>query len=628
MATIFRARDERLDRDVAVKVLHAHLAEDDDLRDRFRAEARAAAGLLHPNIVNVFDSGTDGLPFIVMEYVDGPSLREVLSARGRLSVREVLTVLEPVCAGLTRAHRAGLVHRDVKPENVLVASDGTVKVADFGIARAVTEAGAAFGGDTATGTLLASVDYVAPELVRGLDATPASDQYAVGILLYELLTGRVPLPGSEPLEAATRHVREDVPPPGAGVDGIPEALDAVVARATAREPEDRYDDLGALVAALRAAVPEGPEPVVVSAQPGLGSGTLVIPREALHTAMIQGAGRGAPQDADEGWDQPPPPQARPRRGGLLWTLLLIVVLLGLGGGWLAYDQVLAPLRQVPDLSSATRERATATLADLGLAARFNPDEASRDVPLGQILRQDPAAGSSVRRGGEVVLTVSSGPTMVAMPSVLTQQQEAAVALLEGPPYFFKVSVAGGYDGTIPANVVRAQLPDPEAQIAEGSEVSLNISQGVEQRTVPDLAGLPREEAEVRLAESGLEGEFSEETADADAGTVLSQSVPAQTSVDIGTTVGVVLSAGSGTFELPDLVGRPLGEALDALGELGLEAELIERERPSLGPFRGGRVGFVEAQDPNPGSEVAPGDVVRILTLVDPQEDDGGGEGEG
>jgi len=631
MAAIFRARDERLDRDVAVKVLHAHLAEDDDLRGRFRAEARAAAGLLHPNIVNVFDSGTDGLPYIVMEYVDGPSLREVLSARGRLSVREALTVLEPVCAGLTRAHRAGLVHRDVKPENVLVASDGTVKVADFGIARAVTEASAAYGGDTATGTLLASVDYVAPELVQGLEATPASDQYAVGILLYELLTGRVPLPASEPVEAATRHVREDVPAPGAGVDGIPEALDAVVARAAARDPEDRYDDLAALVGALRTAVPEGPEPVVVSAQPGLGSGTLVIPREALQTAMIGGAGQ--PPSQDQAWDEPPP-QARghfglrrprrPRRGGPLWTLLPIVVLLALGGGWLAYDQVLAPLRQVPDLAGATREQAAAALTDLGLAASFTPDEASREVGVGQILRQDPPPGRSLRRGAEVTLTVSSGPTMVTVPGVLTQQREAALALLQGPPYFFSVEVDTGYDAAVPANVVRAQLPDPDTAVAEGSEVRINVSLGVEQTTVPELAGLPREQAEVLLAESRLAGEFSEETADAQPGTVLRQSVLAQTSADVGSTVGVVLSSGPGTFALPDLVRQALDRALDVLDDLELEVELIERERPSFGPFRGGRVGFVEAQAPDAGEEVAPGDVVRILTLVDPEED---GEGE-
>src|SRR5688500_4904034 len=209
MATIYRAVDESLERDVAIKVLHPHLADDELLLKRFRAEARSAAGLLHPNIVNVFDQGVADLPFIVMEYVDGPSLRDVLHDRGRLTPREVLAIAEPVCNALARAHAAGLVHRDVKPENVLIAADGTVKVADFGIARAIADT-----SHTATGTLVGSVHYLAPELMQGATATDRSDQYALGVVIFELLTGRKPLPAETPMAVAMRSEERRV---GTGV---------------------------------------------------------------------------------------------------------------------------------------------------------------------------------------------------------------------------------------------------------------------------------------------------------------------------------------------------------------------------------------------------------------------------
>ncbi|HWH32732.1 MAG TPA: protein kinase, partial [Egibacteraceae bacterium] len=270
MATIYRARDLTLDRDVAVKVLHPHLMDDDGLRERFRTEARHAARLLHPNIVNVFDTGDredpDGLPagspanlpWIVMEYVDGPSLRDVLRERERLSPREALSITEPVARALARAHGGGVVHRDIKPENVLIAADGTPKVADFGIARALAET-----SHTQTGTLIGSVHYMAPELVSGKPATAATDQYGLGVLLYELLTGTQPLPAESPMAIALRHAQEAIPPPSAVNPEVPAALDAVVARATAHAAEDRFPDMESFAAALRAAVPDGPEPVVV-----------------------------------------------------------------------------------------------------------------------------------------------------------------------------------------------------------------------------------------------------------------------------------------------------------------------------------------------------------------------------
>lgn len=250
MGTVYQGWDERLDRGVAIKLLHPHLAEDDDVRSRFRSEARHAAKVRHPNVVAMLDQDDhDGIPFIVMELVDGPSLRAVLRRRTCLPPAELVTLMTAVCAGLTAVHDAGLVHRDIKPENLLYDTSGQVRVADFGIARALDST-----RFTPTGTLLGSVQYIAPEVVLGGAATPATDQYALGIVAFETLTGRTPLPAEEPLAAALRHAREDVPPPSSLRPEIGADLDAVVLTATAKDPDHRHASLGAFVDGLRRAV--------------------------------------------------------------------------------------------------------------------------------------------------------------------------------------------------------------------------------------------------------------------------------------------------------------------------------------------------------------------------------------
>jgi beta-lactam-binding protein with PASTA domain len=616
MATIYCARDETLDREVAVKVLHPHLADDPDVRERFRAEARAAAALVSPHVVNVFDTGVEDLPFIVMEYVDGPSLREVLAARGRLAPGEALAVLEPVCAGLSRAHARGLVHRDVKPENVLVARDGVVKVADFGIARA------ADAGATASGALVASVHYVAPELVHGDEATPTSDQYAVGVLLYELLTGHQPFDGDSPTAVALRHTHESVPPPSELVPGLAPELDAVVARATAHEPGARFPDLSALIAAVRAAVPEGPSPVVVATGGGHPNGTLIIPRESLDTTTIApGTLDTRPRFSSGAWR---PRVPRPRLGTWASLLLLLLVLAGVSA-WFLFDQVLAPVRVVPELVGAHRDEADAALRGLGLLPRYAEPASSREVPADHVLALDPAQGAQLRQGGEVSLTLSSGPAIVEMPRVLELPREEALALLQAPG--FQVRIDGAYSDTVPLGTVQGQLPDPGTRLAEGSPVVINVSLGIEQVAVPDLEERSADEAAQLLAEAGLEGEFIEEFSDdhPEPGQVLSQSVAPGTQVDKGSTVEVVVSAGPTTISLPEVRGRPVDEAVQVLEELGLDVDVIEREQPLFGPFRLAPTGDVREQDPAPGTQLRRGDRVRLLTYV---EADGEGEGQG
>lgn len=329
MATVYRAVDGELDRPVAVKLLHPHLAEDDHARQRFRTEARHAARLSHPNLVTVFDHGIDGRPFIVMEWVDGGSLRDRLQREGPLTPEATAEVVTALCAGLATVHEAGLVHRDVKPENVLLARAGP-KVADFGIARALADPTL-----TPTGEIIGSPHYLAPEIVHGGDPTPASDQYAVGVLVFEVLTGRVPLPADNLEAIVLRHAREPVPPPSSVRAGVSPALDAVVTRATATDPADRHPSVDALSAALRAAVdaPSGGETLLRAAPFSTTTAAPDATRDSVPGDDTVGAvtGRPAPPAAP-----PIRTRRRPRRRRLLrWALLALAVLVVLG--WLSDD---------------------------------------------------------------------------------------------------------------------------------------------------------------------------------------------------------------------------------------------------------------------------------------------------
>ena len=668
MATIFKAVDAAMERDVAVKVIHAHLADDPALRERFRTEARHAAALSHPSIVNVFDQGVADLPYIVMELVDGPSLREVLLDRGRLSPAEALAVVEPVCAALARAHAAGVIHRDIKPENVLISPEGVPKVADFGIARAV-----AATSHTATGTLIGSVHYMAPELVDGRDATPASDQYAVGVLLYELLTGRKPLPADTPMAVALRHAREAVPPPSRAVGGVPKALDRVVARATALKPGRRFPDMGALATALWAAVPGGARPVVAAGPDGRER-TLVLPVAAQATMSEASAadldrrqrpaggdrpaarpmtasrpgpspGAAAPTRPSSAAARPPAVAARPpsgpartpsaparppsrparppsaprpvrrRASAVLSAILLTLLLLAgvAGGSYAVWDRVIAPLEGVPRLVGLPQDQAFAALQERGLSLVAADPVHSLDVPEGAVVSSDPAAGMQLRRGGTVTAVLSAGPRSVAMPQVLGLPEEEALALLA--PHAFEVSRDEAFSDDVPRGQVLAQVPEPDAAVEEGAGVQLTISLGIEQVEVPNLARATREEAQALLAEAKLTGDFREEYSDEvpEAGRVVHASLAPGQTVDKGTTVEVVVSLGPVTFAMPDVRGDAIGDGKAALEAEGLVVEVVARERTVFGPFVRGRVGLVEEQLPQPGETVERGDAVTLYT---------------
>jgi beta-lactam-binding protein with PASTA domain/tRNA A-37 threonylcarbamoyl transferase component Bud32 len=604
MATIYRARDLTLDRDVAVKVLHPHLVDDAGLRERFRTEARHAAKLLHPNIVNVFDTGDrdgpGGLPWIVMEYVDGPSLRDVLRERGSLRPGEALAVVEPLARALARAHARGVVHRDVKPENVLIAPDGTPKIADFGIARAV-----AATSHTQTGTLIGSVHYMAPELVSGRQATTATDQYALGVLLYELLTGEQPLDADNAMAIALRHAQEPIPPPSARNPVVSAGLDAVVARATAADPGTRFADMDEFAAALRGAVPEGPEPVVVHTRGDDGrEHTLVIPAAALQTAVV-----------------PPPPVVAPKtarsrgprwRPGRVPAIAAAAALLALG----LWATLLAPVIDVPKLTGLTLEQARAAAAGEGLTIATALPRHSRDVPEGRIAAQDPPSDGRARRGAAIQIALSLGPRIVAMPKVTGLTREQAIERLA--EHGFDVRVDTGFHDAAPAGQVAAQRPDPGGEIAEGSDVVLFVSKGIEQVQVPNLAGMDRAQAAEALEAAKLRAVFTERYSDEvpQVGAVISQSVAPGETVDKNTEVTVEVSAGPTVIDVPDLRGLTIDEARAETRRLGLVLHVVEVPRERIGPFRRGRYGYVEEQEPSPGGKkdrIRRGETITVYT---------------
>ena len=581
MAVIYRARDQVLDRDVAVKVLHDHLADDAEIRERFHHEARHAAALSHPHIVQVFDQGEGPPPYIVMELVDGPSLREVLHERGCLSPAETLAVVLPVCEALARAHAAGVVHCDIKPENVLIDPGGAPKVADFGIAQATAST-----LRTAQSTLIGSVHYMAPELARGRAATPASDQYAVGVLVFELLTGRKPLPADTPMAVLARHAREPIPRPSRFARGIPRALDRVVARACARDPADRFPDLASLAAAMRAAVPSGADPVDVH-----GDRTLVIPAGESTTTV------------------PPRPRRRSWRStAALVAVLTLALLSGVSPG-------LTAQRTVPGVEGLGRDSAALRLRAQGLAIAEAPPQPSRDVPEGKVLSQQPLAGSRLRRGETVTVVLSSGPAVVAMPRVLELGEERAREVLAG--HGFTVTEGESYSDDAPRGQVIAQLPDTGAPIREGAEVRIHLSLGPEPVPVPDVVGASRRDAEAALAEVGLVAAIVEEYSDEqpDEGRVVRQAIGGGTVVDKGSTVEVVISRGPLTVRLPNLRGDLADEARAALQAEGLAVTVVPQPLPRFGLLALARAGEIADHTPGPGRFVRRGDTVTLVVYA-------------
>ncbi|MFF4980004.1 Stk1 family PASTA domain-containing Ser/Thr kinase [Streptomyces sp. NPDC001046] len=590
MATVYRAVDTRLDRILALKVMHPSLAVDASFVERFIREAKSVARLSHPNVVQVFDQGTDGAyVYLAMEYVAGCTLRDVLRERGALQPRAALDILEPVLAALGAAHRAGFVHRDMKPENVLIGDDGRVKVADFGLVRAVDTV------TNTTGTVLGTVSYLAPEQIENGTADPRVDVYACGVMLYEMLTGDKPHDGDSPAVILYKHLHEDVPPPSAAVPGLAYELDEMVASATARTPDVRPHDAVALLAQVR----EGrarltgdqldavPPQALAPHHDNADDRTSVIPR-ALTTPRPGSAGRdGAAPEAELNRTSrlaspPPDPPARRRavRRGPTAVVVALLLVLGVGTGvWYINS---GQFTEVPPLLAKTQDQAEDRLRDAGLELGQVKHAHSDTVERGRIISSDPRTGARIRGNDAVSITVSDGPETVRVPALAGRKLAEARSLLKDDGLEPGMVTREFSDDVPPGAVVSAE-PADGTKVRAGTAVALVVSKG-SPVDVPDVTGDDLADAQAELEEAGLKVKVAEErvaSAEFEQGEVAAQSPKADGRVAEGDTVTLTVSKGPEMIEVPDVVGDSVDDATRALEEAGFE---VDEDRGLLGLF--------------------------------------------
>jgi serine/threonine-protein kinase len=621
MASVYEATDTRLDRTVAVKVMHPGLGDDDEFAARFVREARAAARLSHPNVVAVYDQGDEaGTVYLAMELIDGITLRDVIRKEAPMPPAKALALIEPVLSALAAAHRAGLIHRDVKPENVLIANDGRVKAADFGLARAVS----ADTQHTATGgVLIGTVSYLAPELVVDGRADARADVYAAGVVLFELLTGAKPHEGETPIQVAYKHVHEDVPAPSTYEPGIPAYVDALVARATARDRSLRPADAGVLlhqVHRVAHALAEGVTddadltadltPLLMTQQ--VQEDTAPDPFDSRELAALL-----APSEAVERTTQlrttPPPPEPpgrdgtpRRRRRGLVAMILAVLLVAGLAvGSWWFFD---GRYTSTPGVLGMTRAAAAHELEDAGLTAEFGDPAYSETVPQGHVVATDPDPGDQVLDGGTVTVTLSLGKERYDVPKLKGMTEDEAQDALSQTHLDYGTT-KDRWSDDVPEGQVITSNPEAGTTLRPGTAVDLVVSKGSKPITLKEWVGKDADDALAWLKDKGLEGKVvSEEYSDTvPDGAVISMNPPSGSTVHHGDSVQLVVSKGPELVEVPSVRGQGVESAKQTLEGLGFHVET--REAPgSLG------LGFVWSQDPEGGDRVPKGSTIT-LTLI-------------
>ena len=611
MANVYLAEDEELGRRVAIKILNDRYANDDLFIERFRREAKSAAALSHPNIVSVYDRGeAEGTYSIPMEVIEGRSLKELIMTRGPLPIAHALAYTHEILEALRFAHRHGIIHRDIKPHNILIGE--RLKVTDFGIARAgasqMTEAGSIMG----------TAQYLSPEQARGAPVTASSDLYSVGIVLYEMLTGKVPFTGDSAIEIAMKHLNDAPKPPSKIRPEIPEELDQVVLRALAKNPEDRYqsaEEFSEDLHRVEAGLPLAPE-TADAATALLAGAAIAAAADGGSTEVLSGTAVTQPQDTPPqaprrpppygpGYYDEPPPK---RRRWLPWVIVALLLLAAGVAGWYVFSQIQDQLAAnepvtVPNVVGLKEQPAV----DLIRNAGFNPKverAANPDVPKGTVMSQNPHAGARIQKGDEVVLLVSTGPPQTQVPDVVGMNYGDAVQALNNKNLKAKKHEVFSQK---PLGQVVAQDPPAGDKVVQGTEVVLDVSKGTKTVTVPNVVGMTEANARSTLEAAGFQVSSTNAPSDSTpSGSVSAQSPSAGTDAPKGSTVTITVSTGPSTTSVPDEVGQEKQVAIDNLKSNGFKVKVV-----NVAVSDPGQDNIVQDQSPTGGSDAPSGSTVTI-----------------
>jgi len=598
MAVVYEGTDTLLRRPVAIKVLRDQYASDEEFVQRFYREAQSAACLAHPNIVNVYDVGQEGRTYyIVMELVDGTTLAEMIAGDGRIPEAAAIDYAVQICAGLAYAHRQGFLHRDVKPANVLVTKDDVVKLSDFGIARAVSQQTMTV---TQPGMVMGSVYYFSPEQAQGHELTQASDLYSVGVMLFQMVTGRLPYDGDSPVAVALKHVNQPIP--RISEEEVSPALAAVIRKLLQKDPRARFQSAHETATALRAALERPATTIVPGARvdtsyPSPGIDPRVPPPRPRRPA--------APQiEVEE-------PEGRPgRRGVMGWVLAAALMLIAAGIGWyLVADVGFGPPIAIPDVTGKTDVQATQILTSDGFNVRTQ-QEASTTVAASHVIRTDPPAGSQARKGAAITLVVSSGLPVVQVPDVVGYTVADAMRLLSNAKLKSKI-LAARYDDKAPVDSVLEEQPPANANAHEGDTISLIASKGPAPITVPSVVGSNVDDAKNTLAAAGFRmNVISRQSSDAiPPNTIISQDPGGRSSAQKGAVINVVVSTGAPPATVPNVIGSSMGAAESAVQSAGLQPSVQYTVQQN------GQAGSVIGQQPGGGVSVTKGSTVTLMISV-------------
>jgi serine/threonine-protein kinase len=594
MADVYCAEDSRLGRTIAIKVLHERFSQDREFVERFRREASAAAGLQHPNIVGVYDRGdSDGAYYIAMEFVEGETLKDLIRREAPMDPGRAIAITKEILAATRFAHKRGVIHRDLKPQNVILEADDHVKVADFGIARAS-------GSDiTEVGAIMGTAQYLSPEQAHGQPVTAASDLYSIGVVLFEMLTARAPFEAESPVAIALKHVNQPAPSPREFVQSVPPELEAIVLKALAKDPTQRYPDAEAMMRDLEVA------------QSRLGPGKVDTESTAVFAPVPVPVEPPAPvpPDSPAAMTEPPPPMTPPpppppgerddRRRALLLALgLAAAAALAVLAFLLLRGQ---PTETVPQVIGQTLDSARVEIEakDLAVDVKRRSDPAPADTVIDQV----PGGGTKVDSDSTVTLIVSNGPTTVKVPDVVGLTLQEARARLKRAR--LKADVEREASRAVDAGVVIRSDPGSGRPAERGSSVTLFVSTGPAQVAVPNLVGRDEQDAVAQLRDLGLSPEIREKSSDQPEGTVVSQTPSAGIEVAEGTTVTIFVS-NADVAEVPDVTGLRQSTAESRLARAGFDVSV--RTSPITDPAEDG---LVISQSPAAESKRSQGAVVTI-----------------